>query len=149
MGDVLTRLMLGGFVRMHVLYHAAREPVFGIEMMEELGRHGYQLGAGILYPILHQLEEVGYALGLKRSVGNVSNKPKRRSIGRPLSGYATTPRRKTPSPRSGRFCSWQNATTPTRAATITPSCESRTPMTGRWPFGVQQRSETSRGFCDS
>jgi DNA-binding PadR family transcriptional regulator len=29
-------------------------------MMEELGRHGYEVGAGTLYPILHQLEEAGY-----------------------------------------------------------------------------------------
>jgi DNA-binding PadR family transcriptional regulator len=60
MGDVLTRLLLGGFVRLHVLYHAAREPVFGVELMAELRRHGYRLGAGTLYPLLHQLEEVGY-----------------------------------------------------------------------------------------
>ena len=60
MGDVLTRLLLGGFVRMHVVYHAAWEPVFGLEMMEGLRRHGSRLGAGTLYPILHQLEEVGY-----------------------------------------------------------------------------------------
>ena len=60
MSDMLTRLFLGGFVRMHVLYHAAREPIFGVEMMEELSRHGYKIGAGTLYPILHQLEHVGY-----------------------------------------------------------------------------------------
>ncbi len=60
MSELLTRMFFGGFVRMHVLYHAAKEPVFGVEMMEELGRHGYDVGAGTLYPILHQLEEAGY-----------------------------------------------------------------------------------------
>ena len=60
MSELLTRMFFGGFVRMHVLYHAAREPVFGVEMMEELARHGYDVGAGTLYPILHQLEEAGY-----------------------------------------------------------------------------------------
>jgi len=59
-GDLLARMFFGGFVRMHVLYHAAREPIFGVEMMEELARHGYDVGAGTLYPMLHQLEEVGY-----------------------------------------------------------------------------------------
>ena len=59
-GELLTRMFFGGFVRMHVLYHAAREPVFGVEMMEELARHGYDVGAGTLYPMLHQLEEAGY-----------------------------------------------------------------------------------------
>ncbi|MFI5456085.1 MAG: PadR family transcriptional regulator [Isosphaerales bacterium] len=60
MSKLLTRMFFGGFVRMHVLYHAVQEPIFGVEMMEELGRHGYDVGAGTLYPMLHQLEEAGY-----------------------------------------------------------------------------------------
>jgi PadR family transcriptional regulator, regulatory protein PadR len=58
--ELLTRLFFGGFVRLHVLYHAVKEPIFGVEMMEELARHGYQVGSGTLYPMLHQLEESGY-----------------------------------------------------------------------------------------
>jgi DNA-binding PadR family transcriptional regulator len=58
--ELLTKMFWGGFVRMHVLYHAIKEPIFGVEMMEELGRHGYDIGAGTLYPILHQLESDGY-----------------------------------------------------------------------------------------
>jgi PadR family transcriptional regulator, regulatory protein PadR len=58
--ELLTRLFFGGFVRMHILYHAVKEPIFGVEMMEELDRHGYDVGAGTLYPILHQLEAAGY-----------------------------------------------------------------------------------------
>jgi len=53
-------MFFGGFVRLHILYHATKEPVFGVEMMEELGRHGYDVGAGTLYPMLHQMEEAGY-----------------------------------------------------------------------------------------
>ena len=60
MSELLTRTFFGGFVRLHVLYHATKEPVFGVEMMEELARHGYDVGAGTLYPMLHQLEEAGY-----------------------------------------------------------------------------------------
>ena len=60
MSELLTKMFFGGFVRMHVLYHAVKEPVFGVEMMEELGRHGYDVGAGTLYPMLHQLEAAGY-----------------------------------------------------------------------------------------
>lgn len=60
MAELLTKMFFGGFVRLHVLYHAAREPVFGAEMMLELTRHGYNVGAGTLYPMLHQLEEAGY-----------------------------------------------------------------------------------------
>ena len=60
MNDDLMRHFFGGFVRMHVLYHAAKEPIWGLEMMEELRRHGYRLGPGTLYPILHDLEASGF-----------------------------------------------------------------------------------------
>jgi PadR family transcriptional regulator PadR len=58
--DGLIRHFFGGFVRLHVLYHAAKEPICGVEMIEELGRHGYKLSPGTLYPILRHLEESGY-----------------------------------------------------------------------------------------
>lgn len=48
-----------GFVRIHVLYHAAVEPIYGLAMIDELGRHGYDLSPGTLYPILHDMEEAG------------------------------------------------------------------------------------------
>jgi PadR family transcriptional regulator PadR len=48
------------FIRLHVLHHAAEEPVFGLWMIEELTRHGYRAGPGTLYPILHGLEARGY-----------------------------------------------------------------------------------------
>jgi len=60
LSQLLTRMFFGGFVRLHVLYHAVQEPIFGVEMMEELARHGYDVGAGTLYPMLHQLEAAGY-----------------------------------------------------------------------------------------
>ena len=49
-----------GFVRLHILYHAAQEPVYGLELIRELERHGYDLSPGTLYPILHHLEQEGY-----------------------------------------------------------------------------------------
>jgi DNA-binding PadR family transcriptional regulator len=49
-----------GFVRVHLLHHAAKEPIFGTEMIEELRRHGYALSPGTLYPMLHALETEGY-----------------------------------------------------------------------------------------
>ena len=58
--DPLVRHFFGGFVRLHVLYHAAREPICGVEMIEELARHGYRLSPGTLYPILHNLQASGY-----------------------------------------------------------------------------------------
>jgi len=49
-----------GFVRIHILYHVSKEPIYGVEIQEELGRHGYRLSPGTLYPILHRLEKDGY-----------------------------------------------------------------------------------------
>src|SRR5215475_1744502 len=60
MAEVLSRLFFAGFVRLHVLYHAAQEPICGVEIVTELGRHGYRLSPGTLYPVLHELERAGY-----------------------------------------------------------------------------------------
>lgn len=59
-GNDLLKHFFGGFVRLHILYHAGKEPICGVEMIDELGRHGYRLSPGTLYPILHELEESGY-----------------------------------------------------------------------------------------
>lgn len=48
-----------GFVKVHILHHAAQEPIYGLAMIEELKRHGYEISPGTLYPILHNLEEKG------------------------------------------------------------------------------------------
>jgi DNA-binding PadR family transcriptional regulator len=48
-----------GFMRVHVLHHAAKEPIYGLEMIDELKRHGYAIGPGTLYPLLHSLERAG------------------------------------------------------------------------------------------
>ena len=49
-----------GFIRIHILYHASKEPIYGLWLIEELGRHGYKLSPGTIYPILHGLEKGGY-----------------------------------------------------------------------------------------
>ena len=54
------RDLYSGLIRLHVLHHAAEEPVFGMGMVEELGRHGYRISPGTLYPILYGLEKKGY-----------------------------------------------------------------------------------------
>lgn len=58
-GDIFRDTFLG-FVRVHVLYHAAKGKVFGLEMIEELREHGYDVSPGTLYPIFHGLEKAGY-----------------------------------------------------------------------------------------
>lgn len=57
-----------GLVRLHVLYHASVGAVFGLGIIEELGRHGYRVGPGTLYPLLHGLERRGYLRSKKRPV---------------------------------------------------------------------------------
>lgn len=48
------------FIKLHILYHAGEEEVFGLGLIEELGRHGYKLGPGTLYPTLAKMEGLGY-----------------------------------------------------------------------------------------
>lgn len=60
--------LYGGLVRLHILYHASKEPVFGLGIMEELRRHGYSLSAGTVYPMLHSMEEKGYLRSKARIV---------------------------------------------------------------------------------
>jgi len=54
------RDLYSGLIRLHVLHHAVKEPIFGLGMMEELARHGYRISPGSLYPLLHGLEKKGY-----------------------------------------------------------------------------------------
>lgn len=70
----MLREILLGFVRIHVLHHAANEPFYGAWMMEELARHGYDVGPGTLYPLLHRLEADGYLTCEKRVVAGHARK---------------------------------------------------------------------------
>lgn len=58
-----------GFIKIHILHHAAEGPVYGAELAQELGRHGYDLSPGTLYPTLHRLHEQGYLNRESRVVG--------------------------------------------------------------------------------
>lgn len=63
-----------GFIKIHILYHAAQEPVYGAELAQELTRHGYDLSPGTLYPTLHRLHEQGYLDKETRVVGGRARK---------------------------------------------------------------------------
>ena len=58
----------------NILHHAAREPVFGQGIIEELGRHGYKLSAGTLYPLLHAMEQKGYLRSYQERNGRASRR---------------------------------------------------------------------------
>jgi len=61
--------LYSGMIRLHILYHASRGPIFGLWIIEELGRHGYKLSPGTLYPILHGLERKGYLRSSEKREG--------------------------------------------------------------------------------
>ena len=52
-----------------MLVHASHEPIFGLAMMEELTHHGYRIGPGTLYPLLHGLERSGLLKSVFKNVG--------------------------------------------------------------------------------
>jgi DNA-binding PadR family transcriptional regulator len=66
--DIVFRNFFLGFIRLHVLYHASQEPVFGLDMIRELARHGYSLSPGTLYPVLHRMEREGFLQSEKQVV---------------------------------------------------------------------------------
>lgn len=68
------RDLYAGLIKLHLLHHAAEEPFYGLAMIEELGRHGYKLSAGTLYPILHGLEGKGYLVSQVKRTGKVSRR---------------------------------------------------------------------------
>ena len=37
--------LYGGLIRLHILHHAAEEPIFGLGIIEELRHHGYEISA--------------------------------------------------------------------------------------------------------
>ncbi len=57
MQDPILRKLFLGFIQVHILHHAKKEPVYGSFMIEELKHHGYEISPGTLYPIFHNLEK--------------------------------------------------------------------------------------------
>jgi DNA-binding PadR family transcriptional regulator len=58
MAPALRRFFLA-FIELHILHHASQAPIFGLDMIRELRRHGYELSPGTLYPTLHLMERQG------------------------------------------------------------------------------------------
>jgi PadR family transcriptional regulator PadR len=53
------RDLLSGFVRVHILHHAAEGQIYGQWIIDELARHGYRLSPGTVYPMLRAMEARG------------------------------------------------------------------------------------------
>ncbi|NJL89158.1 MAG: helix-turn-helix transcriptional regulator [Coleofasciculaceae cyanobacterium SM2_1_6] len=68
------REFYSSLIRLHILHHAIREPIFGLGIIEELARHGYKLSTGTLYPMLHDLERKGYLSSMEERSGRQSRR---------------------------------------------------------------------------
>ena len=66
--------LLTGFIRLHILHHAAEMEIYGQWMIHELAHHGYRLSPGTLYPMLHAMEKKGYLTSRVHREGRVARK---------------------------------------------------------------------------
>ncbi|EZH64332.1 PadR family transcriptional regulator (plasmid) [Bacillaceae bacterium JMAK1] len=69
MEEKILRKLFLGFIQIHILHHAKDHPIYGVWMVEELKEHGYEISAGTLYPILHNMEYDGLLTKENRNVG--------------------------------------------------------------------------------
>jgi|SRR6185437_8620639 PadR family transcriptional regulator PadR len=66
--------LLTGFVRLHILHHAAEQEIYGQWIIDELAHHGYRLSPGTLYPLLNAMERRGYLKSRKQREGRTARK---------------------------------------------------------------------------
>lgn len=66
--------LLSGFIRLHVLHHAAEQEIYGQWMIDELAHHGYRLSPGTLYPMLQKMERDGYLVSRQEREGRTVRK---------------------------------------------------------------------------
>lgn len=64
---ILRKLFLG-FMQIHILYHAKKEPIYGVWMMKELEEHGYTISPGTLYPLLNRMEREGLLCKTEKNI---------------------------------------------------------------------------------
>ncbi|SET80077.1 transcriptional regulator, PadR family [Natronincola peptidivorans] len=69
MQEQILRKFFLGFIQIHILHHAKKEPFYGAWMIEELKEHGYDMSPGTLYPILHSMESKGLIEKEKKTIG--------------------------------------------------------------------------------
>ncbi|RJQ69986.1 MAG: PadR family transcriptional regulator [Desulfobacteraceae bacterium] len=62
------------FIKIHILFHAEKEEIFGVGLIAELSGHGYDIGPGTLYPTLAKLESGGYLTCQARTVDRKQRK---------------------------------------------------------------------------
>jgi hypothetical protein len=48
--DISARNFFQGLIRLRILVHTTLEPIFGLDMIRQVARHGYRLSPGTLLP---------------------------------------------------------------------------------------------------
>jgi DNA-binding PadR family transcriptional regulator len=71
MTDPVDREVLLAFWKVHILHHAQEHPIYGLWILNELGRHGYSLSPGTLYPLLARMEQHGWLRARRAPDGSV------------------------------------------------------------------------------
>ena len=56
----VTREILLSLWKVHILHHAAEQPIIGQWILAELRHHGYDISPGTLYPLLKRMERNGW-----------------------------------------------------------------------------------------
>ena len=74
MQEAITRKLFLAFMEIHILHHASKDPIYGSWMIEELKNHGYEVSAGTIYPIFHNMEKNGLLVCEVRNVGGKNRK---------------------------------------------------------------------------
>jgi DNA-binding PadR family transcriptional regulator len=59
MQNQILRKFFLGFIQIHILHHAKKDPFYGVWMIDELKEHGYDMSPGTLYPLLHTMASKG------------------------------------------------------------------------------------------
>ena len=62
------------FIRLHILYHASKEEVYGVGLVKELAKHGYKLSFGTLYPALAKMVRMGLLTFEARTINQKQRK---------------------------------------------------------------------------
>ena len=59
------------FIKIHILFHAEKEEIYGSWMIQELEEHGYKISPGSIYPIFKSLEKKGLLKSREEQNGKV------------------------------------------------------------------------------
>lgn len=68
---IITREILLGLWKIHILHHAAQGAVVGQWMIKELRSHGYEVSPGTIYPLLRRMEKNGWLRAEKDPEGGL------------------------------------------------------------------------------